>query len=245
MRSAVVGVLALVVITGCGARKSSLLLERYARGPIEDARAVGQPVAWTLEPVVQTKTQGGVEVTVNHASAEYLKNFFDNEKLFGPLAGQTPYYPEHLVFYVSIANRSQERIRIDPNTFRLLDDRGNQLGAIGVDYVTALAEYRQPVATTTRGVLEEAKPGYFGVGLPIGRLFAKPQWRFALLKQSALQGGDLYPGVTHDGLITFWSPAPLAQKLSLVIANVQTDFDPRDEPRQSIEFVFDFEASHP
>jgi hypothetical protein len=83
------------------------------------------------------------------------------------------------------------------------------------------------------------------VGLPIGKLFAQPQWRFALLKQSALQGGDLYPGVTHDGLITFWSPVPLAQKLSLVIANVQTDFDPRDEPRQSIEFVFDFEASHP
>ena len=246
MRWTAMGVLVLVVVSGCGGQRSSLLLERFARGPLEDAQTVARAIDWTLTPVVQTKTQEEVEVTVNHASREYLNNFFDNTNLFGPFAGRNPYYPEHLVFYVNLANRGLHKIQIEPDEFRLVDDRGNQLATIGVDYVTAFAEYRAPVATGTRSVVEGARPGYFGISLPLGNWVArKPQWRFALLKQSALQRGDLYPGVVHDGLIAFWNPSHEATKLSLLITNIKAGFDAKDEPKSSLEFVFEFDATHP
>lgn len=247
MRRVLIAAIVLLGLTGCGAKTSALLLERNARGPLDDARTVGQPVIWTLNPVVQTKTQQGVEMTVNYASPDYLNNFFANTKLFGSFAGKNPYYWEQLVFYVNVANHSNSKIRIDPAEFRLLDDRGNQLATVGVDYVTALAESRQPaVSTATRSVLEEARPGYFGISLPVGKMMTKrPQWRFALLKQSSLQAGDLFPGVVHDGLVAFWNPSLYAKKLSFVLAAVKTDFDAKDEPRMSLDFVFDFDASHP
>jgi hypothetical protein len=231
----------LMIAAGCSGRRPSILLERHARGPISEAPTVATGVVRKLEPVMQTLTKGEVEVVVNHASAEFLTNFFDNKKIFGPYAGLNPYYPEHLVFYVKIANRSDKRIRIDPREFVLVDDLGSQYSLVGTDYVTAFAEYRAPVATTTRGLLSEASPGYFGVSFPVGRMFAaKPQNRFALLQQSALQLGYLYPGVLHDGLIAFWNPAANAKQLRLFITNVKTDFDANDWSRTSLEFSFEF-----
>ena len=110
--------------------------------------------------------------------------------------------------------------------------------------MTALGESRRPVATTTRGLLESASPGYFGVSLPIGKAMAqKPQGQFALLQQSALQSGYLYPGVVHDGLITFWNPPAGQRKLRLLVTNVKTDFDANDWPRLSLEFPFEFSAT--
>jgi hypothetical protein len=244
MRRVVMGAMIFVMVSGCGgARKSSLLLERPARGPLDEAQTFAHRVAWTVAPVMQTKTQNGVEVVVNYASQTYLNNFFQNEKVFGLLAGRNPYYPEHFVFYVKIANESPKKIRIDPMEFTLVDDRGNQLAAIGVDYVTAFADYRQPMSTATRGVLEEARPGYFGLSFPVGRLVAqKPQWRFALLKQSALQAGYLHPGVIHDGLVTFWNPSTEAKKLRLLVNGIKTSFDANDWPKESIDFVFEFDV---
>lgn len=232
--------------TGCSGRRSSLLLERHARGPIQDAPAVAKALVWVLNPEEQTLAKEGIEATVRHASLQYLVNFFSNKDIFGEFAGHNPYYPEHLVFYVKMANRSMGKIRIQPDDFVLVDDRGNQYSTISVDYVTAFAEYRQPFRTATRGVLEDARPGYFGFSLPVGKLIAsKPQGRFALIKQSSLQSGYLYPGVTHDGLIAFWNPGAQAQKFTLRITNVKTVFDAKDEPQLSIEFPFTFEASKP
>jgi len=243
MRWAALAAAALLGLAGCG-RKSSLLLERQAVGPIAEEPLVAQQIAWHLVPVMQTQEQEGVEVNVNYASPEYLRNFFSNRSLFGPFAGPSPYYPEHMVFYVKIANRSDRKIHINPAEFTLIDDRGNQYGAIGVDYVTAYAESRKPVSTTTRGVIEEARPGYFGLSLPVGKLFAsKPQAEFARLKQSSLQHGYLYPSVIHDGLIAFWNPPESATRLRFLIANIKTDFDANDEPRTVLDFAFDFSAS--
>jgi hypothetical protein len=244
MRWIAIWMAGMVCVVGCSAKKSSLLLERQARGPLDEEPSIAKPVLWQLEPLMQTQTKGEVEVNVNYASREYLKNFFSNKELFGHYAGSSPYYPEYLVFYVKIANRSDEKIRINPPEFALIDDRGNQYSTVGVDYVTAFAEYRKPVAATTRGLLEGASPGYFGVSIPVGKLFAqKPQGKFAQLQQSSLQPGYLYPGVVYDGLIAFWNPTPNAKALRLLITNIKTDFDANDWPKTTLEFPFEFNAA--
>ena len=240
----VIGLVGVVCAGGCSSRKSSLLLERQARGPIEEEPSVAQAATWRLDPESQTKTANDVEVTVRYAGRDYLTKLFANKAMFGGYAGKNPFYPEHLVFYVRVANRGQKKIRLSPGEFTLIDDRGNQFSTIGADYVTAFGDYRRPVATTTRGVLEGASPGYFGISLPLGKLVAqKPQGQFALLQQSALQAGYLYPGVVYDGLIAFWSP-PLGQRtLHLLITNIKTNFDASDLPTASVDVPFDFTAT--
>ena len=235
-----------IVASGCGARKSSLLLERNARGPLSEALLVAKRFEWHLEPVRQTQTQEGIEVMVNHASREFLDRFFKNKDLFGEYAGRNPYYLENVVFYVQISNTSDGKIFVDPGAFALLDDRGNQYAMIGMDYVTALGEARAPFATATRGVVEEARPGDFGISLPVGKMVsAKPQGQFALLKQSALQAGYYFPGVVHDGIIAFWNPSTSATKLKLFITNVKADFGADNLPKTSLEFAFEFAATKP
>lgn len=246
MRGAMRGMVVLVAVlaTGCLARRSSLLLERQARGPIHDEPSVAQSVAWKVEPVLQTQAKQNVEITVNYASAEYLRNLFNNKAMFGAYAGRNPYFPENMVFYVSIANRSEKKIRINPAEFILLDDHGNQYAMLGIDYVTAFGESRKPVSSVTRGMLESASPGYFGISVPIGKVVAsKPQGQFALLQQSSLQSGYLYPGVVHDGLVAFWNPPANAKKIRLLLTNVKSDFDPSDFPKESLEFIFEFNVA--
>ncbi len=246
MRYIVIGLTALLVIAGCGkSRKSVLLLERFARGPLADAPFVGQRTAWHVEPSTHSQEQRHVEVTATYASNEYLHQFFSNRAVFGDLAGSNPYFPQQMVFYVKIANKSDERIRLSPSQFTLVDDRGNQYTPLNVDYVTAYAEYRAPISTITRGILEEARPGYFGFSVPVGKIFLprKPKTRFALIQQSSIQTGDLYPGVVHDGLIAFWSPMKDAKSLRLLITNLKTDFDANDFPQTSLEFSFTFNVA--
>jgi hypothetical protein len=246
MRHVMLGLVVLLAVTGCGGRKSSLLLERNARGPIDEALLVAHRFEWRLEPVRQTQTKQGVEVTVNHASRDYLDNFFKNKNLFGPYAGRNPYYLENLVFYIQIANRGKEKAFVDPGAFVVVDDRGNQYATVGMDYVTALGEARAPFAVATRGIIEEARPGYFGVSLPVGKIVsAKPQGQFALLKQSALQAGYYHPGVIHDGLIAFWNPSVNATKVRLRITDIKTDFSAENLPQTSLDFEFDFTATKP
>ena len=235
---------ALLASGGCSSRKTSLLLERQARGPLNAGQGVAAPIPVVLKPDTETQKKDGVEVTLTHADAAYLNQFFSNERIFGQNAGKNPYFDEHLVFYVRIANMSDHKIRINPTEFVMVDSRGNQYSTIGTDYVTAFAEYKHGVATTTRGMLENASPGYFGFSFPVGKIVAgKPQWRFALLQQSSLQSGYLYPGVVHDGLVAFWNPPPNAKKIRLLLTNIKSDFDPSDFPKESLEFAFDFNVS--
>ena len=129
----------LFTVFGCG-RKSSLLLERQARGPMVEERGVAQRLQWVLEPVTQTKTEEGVECTVMYASPQYLSEFFRNKQIFGEYAGLSPFFYEQIVFYVKVANHSGKKLRVTPEEFVLLDDRGNQYYSQGPDYSTALAE---------------------------------------------------------------------------------------------------------
>lgn len=235
----------LLTILGCGGKTSSLLLERQARGPISEERSVAKPVTWLLEPATQTKTQNGLEIAVTHATTPYLDQLFNNQQIFGGHAGLNPYFKEQVVFYVRIANRSGKRVRLDPDRCVLLDDKSNQYRSLSPDYGTALAEAKAPMATMTRGILEEARPGYFGVGLPVGKIIGKPQQRFALLQMASLQSGDVYDGVVYDGLIAFWNPHSETQKLTFILGGIKTNFDAADLPQASLEFVFEFAASHP
>ncbi|MBI3323644.1 MAG: hypothetical protein HYZ95_04170 [Candidatus Omnitrophica bacterium] len=206
---------------------------------------MAQRVQWVLEPLTQTSSQEGVEVSVTHATMGYLNQLFRNKQLFGPHAGLNPFFPEQLVFYVKIANRSGEPLRIDTEWFILLDDRGNQYQSLNPDYSTALAEARAPVGTATRGVLEEARPGYFGIGVPVGKLIGKSQQRYALMQMSSLQSGYLYDGVVYDGLVSFWSPHTAAKRVRFLLNDLKTKFDANDQAGKILEFVFEFVATPP
>jgi hypothetical protein len=243
-----VGIVSLVaaaaVLTGCGGKTSSLLLERRAIGPLAESPRHAQPLEWQLEPQTQTQTQGQIEATVTFASQSFLQTFFSDKEIFENFAGMNPYFPENIVFYVRIANRSSKRIRINPAEFVLLDDRNNEFALLNVDYVTAFEEYRQPVSTATRSLLEGASPGYFGISIPVGKIFAaKPQHRFALIKKSSLQTTYLHPGVAHDGLVAFWNPGKQSATLRLLVTNVKADFDANDFPQTSLEFPFTFRVA--
>jgi hypothetical protein len=160
-------------VAGCSGKKSSLMLERRARGPIAEEPRIAKAAEWQLDPSTQTLAKNDIEVNVNFASHNYLKNFFASKELFGNYAGNTPYYPEHMVFYLTVMNRSDQKVLINPQDFVLVDDRGNQLGTVGVDYVTAFHDVKRPVATTTREMLGSASPGYLGFSLPIGKMFSR------------------------------------------------------------------------
>lgn len=243
----VISILLLVflAVAGCSARKSSLLLGRFARGTLDDAQSVALPNTWELSPSTQTDSQnGGVEITVSYASISYQEKIFYNKDLFGEYAGRNPYYDQQLVFYVRVSNQSGDAVLLSPDQFVLIDDRGNQLATVGHDHIDALTKAKSPVSTTTRGIVEGASPGYFGLSFPVGKLVRASQWRYALLTQSALQRGFLYPAVVHDGLIAFWTPSSFTKKLTLRLPNIKTDFSSYDRPATSLEFIFEFEATH-
>ena len=248
MRWLIIGLVGCLGLSGCSSmrRTSSLLLERQARGPIAEEPEIAKAGLWALLPPEQTQTQEGIEISVKHATPDYLMKFFSNAAVFGKFAGKNPYQQEHLVFYIKIANQSQQKVFVRPVDFVLIDDRGNQYSPISSDYVIALSEFRAPVAMTTRGLLENASPGYFGFSVPIGKLIAtKPQGPFAQLQQSALQNGFIYPDVTHDGLLAFWNPSLSATKVRLLATNLKTNFNANDEPLAALEFPFEFAANRP
>ncbi len=242
MRVALMGLGLCLVLSGCASKKSSVMLERRSVGPLDEevAMAAGKP--WHIEPTVLTQEQHGVEIAAHPASQEYLTQLFLNKKIFGEFAGKSPFSTDHLVFYVKIANHHTQKIHMSPGAFVLLDERGNQYQTLGVDPLTALAEARQSWGGA-RGVLSEAKPGYFGIGIPVGSLLKGSQRDFALLKQSALQTGYLYPGVTYDGLVAFWSPRTDTKTLRLILGEIKPDFNAKDEPQASLDFPFEFTAA--
>ena len=242
MRRAILVGTAVVLIVGCAGRKSSLLLERPALGPLGEEAGVAQQSLWVLDPVTQTLSKEGVDVTVTYYSHADLLRFFSDKRIFGAYAGFNPFFPENIVFYIKLTNNTGDRIKIDPKDFVVLDDRKNQYQPLSSDYITALAEYHGAFATFTRGVLEEARPGYFGVGLPVGKILGKPQRRIALLKGSSLEPGYLYNGVVYDGLVAYWSPHEDVHQIKLLLSGIKTKFDANDVPRETVAFSFDFAA---
>ena len=243
LRALLLCVLVVVAAAGCARRRMSVLMERSAKGPVAVEAELAQQMKMELTPPSQTVEHEGVEVTASFASPEYLHTYFQNRTLFGSDAGLNPYFPENLVLYVRIANNSTQRIKIDPNDCVILDDLHNQYQYLPLDTLTAIAEYRAPIASFTRSTLREARPGYFGVSVPAGSVMAgfvgNPQQRVALLKQVNINPGYLYPGVVYDGFIVFWTPHRSASTLRMVWP-VKTDVNANDEPQRVVEFNLPF-----
>ncbi len=234
-----------VLSTGCASGKvSSLLIERPARGPLEDVPRIGRGVAWVLEPGTQTQTSDNISVTVTHAAPEWQAQFFQNQDLFGKYAGKEPFFPEQLVFYVKVANGGQGRIAIDPDQFVLIDDRGNQYQTLSRDYLLEFASSRAGAQDTARSVVQDFRPGWWGISVPVGKMLTpKSRWRFTILERSMLKAGVMHPKTTYDGLIAFWTPVAETASLRLHVSGVKMRFDPGDEPKASLEFPFDFTPS--
>lgn len=244
MRSHRVLMLLVVVLTAAGcARRASVLMERSAKGPVAGERELALQSKIELAPNSQTIEHEGIELTVSYASHEYLKTYFQNRDLFGSDAGINPYFPDNLVLYMRIANRSAQKIKIDPNDCILLDDLNNQYQYLPLDTITTIAESRAPIASFTRSTLRDARPGYFGVSVPAGAPLAgmvgNPQQRYALLKQVNINPGLLYPGVVYDGFVAFWTPHRAAVTLRAVWP-LKTELNANDEPQRVIDFDLPF-----
>lgn len=239
-------VVPLLVLTssGCGRKRSSLLMERRARGPFALERQFGTRQVVYLHPPERTIKQEGVEVMARFASMKDLHQYFQNAEYFGKDAGLNPFAPEHVVFYVQIANRSPKRLTLDPDQFVLVDDIGVQYSYLSPDYLNALAEARIGVGEATRMGLSSA-PSVYGVdvgGFASG-LVPKSQKRLALLKQVSINPGTLFPGVVYDGYISFVRPHKDAKHLRLILGNIKTDFDASDIPKRALEFPFEFDVT--
>ncbi len=244
MRSRTVLMLLLAfVVAGCGnSRKSSLLLERQAVGPIEEGQFLAQSKSWGLTPEQHSSDQGGVKVDVKYASPEFLAEFFSNKENFGDWAGPSPFYSENIVFYVTISNNSNERVYFNADEFVLVDDRKNQYSRIGIDHINAFSDFKSPVSTV-RKVVKDARPGFYGLNIPVGQILSKKSQKpFVLMIQSLMKSGWIYPGVSYDGLVVYWNPNVNAKDFKLHLVNIKTKFNADDEATAKADFVFDFSA---
>jgi hypothetical protein len=232
----------LLTMVGCSGKRSSLLLERKARGQVAYEKQYGTRQVVYAYPPEHVATQQDVEITVKFYSLADLGDYFKRKELFGSDAGANPFYPQNLVFYVQIRNNSNKRITIDPAEFYLVDDLGAQYTLMSIDYLEALANEKMGVADMTRMGLKKA-PDVYGVdvgGFASG-IVPTSRKRFALLKRVSLSKGPLLPGVVYDGFIFFIRPHKDAKDIKLILSNVKTDFDPGNLPKRSMNFTYDFE----
>ena len=236
-----VGSLVVGGIAGCSHQRPSILFEREARSPVAVVQELGKMRSLQLEPVSVTVEHEGVEVTIRHASDEYLHEYFKNAAIFGSYAGPSPYFSINAVFYVRIVNHGTGKVHFDPNRIVILDDTDTQYEPLSPDYIIALSEAKPGVGRMTRAAIESA-PGPYGI--PVGRFAAglvpQSQRRLAMLKQVDLQPGFIYPGVIYDGLIAFLRPHPSARKLRVLVPDVKTDYDQTETSRRSLIFTAEF-----
>ncbi len=193
-----------------------------------------------LEPITQNQAKGGVEVTVKFATQEELTEFFMNRDIFGTNAGRNPFLPNMLVFYVKISNQGNEKIKLDPQEFVMIDDLNIQYSYLTPEYIAVLLETRGTIYTIARTA--EAAPGLYGAGAGLAKGVTggpSAKKRF-LLMQSSLSGGYVYKGIVYDGYIAFFKPNRLANSLRLLITNIKTSFGPDDRPLSSTDFEFGF-----
>ena len=217
-----------------------LISDRRALGPIEESGRIGLPAILRLEPVEQTQEHDGVVVSVKHADETFLTELFSDQEIFGKAVGENPFWSEHLVFYVEVSNGTGQRVQVNPATFIVVDDRGNQYSALSAESVAALEEYhRSSISSTTRSVADDVEPGYFGVKIPVGRFLVRESKRLALIKRTGLLSGVLYPEVAHSGLLAFWTPSTRAKKLRLIMSDIRK-VGPNGTPQECFEVQFEF-----
>lgn len=229
-----------IVVAASGCRGGFVNIER-PKGQIELRRPEGLEGIVRVSPATASLTQQGIDVTVRYVSPEDLNAFFDKKEIFGDLAGKNPYPAETLVFFVRLANHSGKRILVNPQEFVLIDNLNIQYSELSPDNISALYEARANVWSFARTTGDLA-PGYYGMPLKIAGSAGGGGGRklHYLMKQVRLAVGYIFPGIAYDGYVAFPRPHPNAASLRLLIHNVKTDFNAKDEAVSAVHFEFPF-----
>ncbi len=238
---------AALVVSGCRGGFSSV--ER-PKGQIEmrQPQTETTPPAAPLRvsPATASQSKEGIDVTVRYASPEELNKFFEDKKIFGPLAGKNPYPPNTLVFFIKLANFSGKKIRVDPNDFVMIDNLNIQYAELSPDNISSLYESKAGVWSFAKTTGDLA-PGPYGLPLKVpGALGAgSGRKQHYLIKQVRLAPGYVFSGVAYDGYVAFPRPHPSSNSVRLLINNLKTDFNPADVPTQAVHFEFPFSVEQP
>lgn len=222
---------------GCG--RGMMNIER-PKGQIELRRPETLSMGRRLSPATASLSQQGIDVTVRYAPPEELDKFFENKEVFGKLAGNNPYPPETLIFFVRVANHSGKKIKVDPNDFVLIDNINIQYSELTPDNISALYESKAGLWSFAKTTGDLA-PGYYGAPLKVAGSLGAGSGRkqHYLIKQVRLAAGYVYPGIAYDGYVTFTRPHPSATSVRLLISN-KTDFNAADVPADAVHFEFPF-----
>ncbi|MBN1587772.1 MAG: hypothetical protein JW937_10155 [Candidatus Omnitrophica bacterium] len=236
-----------VVLTavGCMAQGKAAHERSRTRGQMdlfgEDA---GYRLTMSLRPDSHVSNQGGIKVTLKHLDGPSLERIFANEKLFGKNAGDNPYPPDVVVFYLTITNNSGGKISVDPRYFVMIDDMSSQYLTMDPDAINGLVEAKSSggayafVKTTA-----SAAGGIYGSGANLaGSLASQGQRKkTVLLRQVQFTGGYVHDGIIYDGLIAFLKAHVEARKVRVVLPGFKSKFNVKDEPGVSYDFDFEFD----
>ncbi len=230
-----------IVSSGCGGGFANI--ER-PKGQIElrqPAEKEAKPVSLIVEPPTASISKESIDVTIRYAPAEELDQFFQKKEIFGNLAGKNPYPPDTLIFYVKIANHSGKKIRVNPDDFVLIDNLNIQFSELSPDNISALYEAKASVWSFAKTTGDLA-PGPYGMPLKVASTLGAGSGRklHYLIKQVRLAGGYVHPGIAYDGYVAFPRPHPNATSIRVLIHNIKTDFNAKDDPAIAIDFEFPF-----
>jgi len=237
-RTPVVCVAILGLIVGCA---RSTPPPRKLKGQLEFEQAKPLKVVIKTTPPFAVLEKEKVEVTIRYASENELNNFFSNKVIFGKYAGKNPYPEGTLVFYVRIANKSDHRIRINPDDFVLIDDLSIQYVHLSPDDISAMYETHGDFWSFAKSTGDLA-PGYYGAPFKMAGSLADggPRRANYLIRQARLTGGVVHDQVTYDGYVAFPRPHPNAKQLRVILANFKMALDADDEATAATDFNFDF-----
>ena len=230
----------------CGCRGGYSSIER-PKGQIEMRQAEPpelKPIR--LNPATASQSKEGVDVTIRYASPEELEKFFEDKKIFGPLAGKNPYPPHTMVFFIKVANFSGKKIYVNPETFVLIDNLNIQYSELSPDNISSLYESKSSIWSFARTTGDLA-PGPYGAPFKVASAMGAGSGRkqHYLIKQVRLAAGYIFPGIAYDGYVAFPRSHPSTSSIRLLIHNLKTDFNAADEPANAIHFEFPFGVEQP
>ena len=234
-------ILSVIAVAESGCRGEFANIER-PKGQIELRRPEEEkPLQIVVDPVTNSISKEGIDVTVRYANPEELNRFFENKEVFGHLAGKNPYPPDTLVFYIKLANHRGKKILVNPDNFVLIDNLNIQYSELSPDNISALYESKANVWTFAKTTGDLA-PGPYGAPLKVAGVLAGSGGRkiHYLMKQVRLAGGYVHPGIAYDGYVAFPRLHPNSVSFRLILSNIKSDFNPADEPATAIDFEFPF-----
>lgn len=231
------------LVSGCRSGYSSI--ER-PKGQIELRQPEEKVRPILLNPATSSQSRESIDVTVRYARSEELDKFFEDKKIFGPLAGKNPYPPQTLIFFVKVGNFSGKKIHVNPDTFVLIDNLNIQYSELSPDNISSLYESKSNLWSFAKTTGDMA-PGPYGAPLKVPSALGAGSGRkqHYLIKQVRLAAGYVFPGIAYDGYVAFPRPHPSTQSIRLLIHSIKTDFNAADEPAHAIHFEFPFSVEQP